>query len=146
MNLSFKYSRIYFIELNRYKEVNRTWEEVIRLGAKFEERYKEEIKEIVKIIPKVLNKNWPIDNIPIYMVDRIGPSFSNPLTLKVREDLLLMLVVLVHELIHQFPTFNIHRAGNEKEVNNYTEKLFEELKIDAKEQIAKLREWSEKDN
>ena len=119
MNLSFKYSRIYFIELNRYKEVNRTWEEVIRLGAKFEERYKEEIKNKNKIIKKILNKNWPIDNIPIYMVDRIGPSFSNPLTLKVREDLLLMLVVLVHELIHQFPTFNIHRTGNEKEINNY---------------------------
>jgi len=144
MNLRFNYSRVYFNCLNKHKKVNTSWEDVKRIGNLFEKKYNEEIKKILEIIPSILNKEWEQEEINVYLVDWFGPSFSHPLTLKIRDDTLLMLVILTHELVHYF--FMNEPAGKKKEkkINNVVEKVFLKLNINAKKQISNLREISEK--
>ncbi|MCX7880890.1 MAG: hypothetical protein N2482_00030 [Patescibacteria group bacterium] len=105
MKINFIYSKIYFKSLNRFNRITRSWEEVKKIGRAFEKKYQDEIKKITEIIPKIIKKPWRRDYFEVYLVDWNGPSFSHPLTLKVREDLLLMLVILVHELLHDFYFF-----------------------------------------
>ncbi len=144
MQINFVYSHVYFQMLNAHKKVDRTWEEVVRLGRSFEERYKREIKEIAETIPKVINQNWKEDVIDVYFVDWCGPSFSNPLTLKVREDLLLILVILTHELIHHFKLDKPKGYEREKQINDYVEEVFKDLRIEANSQIETMRSFSAK--
>lgn len=146
MDLKFVYSKVFFDNLNKYKRVNRIWEEVIRLGGMFEQKYSEEINKIIDLIPNTLNQEWDKEIIEIYVVDWLGPSFSHPLTFKVREDLLLMLTILTHELIHHFKIDKPRGVEREREINDYVEKIFEELGIKAKEQIKIMRMFSEKTN
>ena len=76
------------------------------------------------------------------MVDWLGPSFSHPLTLKVREDFLLMLTILTHELIHHFRINSPMGIEREKKINDYTEEVFDKLGINIKEQIKIMRGFS----
>lgn len=142
MRLKFEYSKVYFDCLNRHKRVNRTWEDVVKLGRMFEQKYSKEIKKIIELIPKVLNQEWEEETIVVYIVDWPGPSFSHPLTLKVREDLLLMLTILTHELIHHFRLNKPRGVEREKEINDYTKKIFDEIGINVDEQIKLMREFS----
>lgn len=142
MKLKFNYSKVYFDQLNTYKRVNRSWEEVVRLGGMFEQKYSEEINKIIEFIPQILNQDWQEEFIEVYMVDWLGPSFSRPLTLKVREDMLLMLTILTHELIHHFRLTKPKGIEREKEINDCVEKIFEKLGINIEEQIKTMRKFS----
>ena len=142
LKLNFVYSWIYFESLNKHVRKDITWERVKELGKEFEAKYADEIKKIVEIIPEVTKLNWKEDRINVYVVEWAGISFSHPLTLKVREDLLLMLVVLTHELIHNILTEKTTKQ-TEIKINDYVEQIFNKLNIDAKAQISLLRKVSE---
>jgi hypothetical protein len=102
MKIKFFYSQVYFRHLNQNKTTKRSWEEVKKIGKTFEKKYTKEIENLLKIIPQEVGKPWQSKEITVYPIDWSGPSFSNPLTLKVRDDLKLMLVILIHELLHDF--------------------------------------------
>ncbi|MCH7850736.1 MAG: hypothetical protein IH845_03790 [Nanoarchaeota archaeon] len=142
MRLKFKYSKVYFDCLNQHKKINRTWEDVVRLGGMFEQKYSEETNKIIDLIPNILNQEWSEEIIEVYIVDWIGPSFSHPLTLKVREDTLLMLTILTHELIHHLKLNKPKGIEREKEINDYTQMIFDKLEINIEKQIKTMREFS----
>ncbi len=146
MQLTFVYSNVYFRNLNRHKHVNRTWDEVKRIGHEFENKYKSEIEQIIKIIPEVVGKSWRRGTIEVYIVDWPGPSFSHPLTLKVRDDLLLMLVILTHELLHDFYFDDKDKNIEEIEelINKNVKKVFEKLNLDVSEQLKVLDSFHKK--
>jgi hypothetical protein len=146
MELEFVYSSFYFKNLNKYHPIERTWEDVIKIGKRFEKEYESEINKILDIIPQVMNMSWKRDYIQVYPVDWAGPSFSHPLTLKVRDDGLLMLVVLIHELLHQFYTenFNLDRQGNEEKIDSKVKEVLEKLGIEAEEQLKTLKGFHKK--
>ena len=145
MKLTFHYSEVYFRQLNKYKSVEMEWETVVKLGKKFERRYASEIEKITKIIPELTGKGWRKKDIDVYMVKWPGPSFSNPLTLNVKEDLLLTLVILVHELLHDFYVGEDKKIEViENKINNLVDLVFNELGIDAKEQINVMLEYHRK--
>lgn len=135
MKINFFYSEVYFRNLNRYKPTNKTWPEVKKLGQKFENKYNSEIEQITKVIPKLVNKTWQRKITEVYIVDWAGPSFSHPLTLKAREDLLLMLVILTHELLHDFFLKEKNNEKVEKKINNLVKQVFEKLNINVEDQL-----------
>jgi len=141
MEIIFFYSAVYFRNLNKYKSTKRTWEEVKNIGGDFENKYRSEINQIIKIIPEIVEKPWRRNIVEVYIVDWIGPSFSHPLTLKVREDLLLMLVILTHELLHDFylGEKNKNIETIEESINNNVKQVFEKLNIDVAEQLKILQ-------
>ncbi|MDK2907903.1 MAG: hypothetical protein PWQ87_361 [Candidatus Woesearchaeota archaeon] len=143
MEIRFFYSKVYFRNLNRYKSTKRTWDEVKEIGQKFEKRYRSEIEQIVEIIPKIVGRPWRREIIEVYIVDWPGPSFSHPLTLKVREDLVLMLVILTHELLHDFYFDERDSEKFEETINNYVREIFEKINIDADEQLKILKGFHE---
>jgi hypothetical protein len=146
MKLEFNYWNVYFRNLNKHKKIDRSWEEVKKIGKEFESQYKSEIKKIIKIIPKVVGKSWTERIIDVYMVDWDGPSFSHPLTLKVREDLLLMLVILTHELLHHFYTesFPLDMKAGEEKINKDVEKVFDKLGINIEKQLRIIQSFHDK--
>jgi hypothetical protein len=146
MKIEFFYSKVYFLHLNKYQPTNRSWEEVKKLGQKFEKKYKTEIEQIIKIIPKLTQKPWRRKLTEVYINSWTGPSFSHPLTLTVREDLLLMLVILTHELLHDFylgeDKKNLKKT--EEKINELVKEVFVKLKIDANKQLAELQGFHDK--
>ncbi|OYT32332.1 hypothetical protein DRJ22_00790 [Candidatus Woesearchaeota archaeon] len=132
--------------MNKYKRIKRNWKEVKKIGKKFEKKYKKEINKITRLIPKIVRKPWRKKEINVYIVDWAGPSFSHPLTLKVRKDLLLMLVILTHELLHHFYTkkFYLDEEGNETKINKKVKEVFEKLKLDVKKQLKTLQKYHNK--
>ena len=140
MQIKFHYSWIYNEMLNRIGQGDYTWDEVKKYGEEFETKYKNEIKQIVEVIPEVVGKPWSQDYMDVYLVSYKGPSFSKPLTLKVREDQLLMLVILTHELLHYFYVGSVNEPKKmEVWVNANTHKVFELLGIEASEQLKTLK-------
>jgi hypothetical protein len=143
MKIEFFYSEFYFKQLNKYKSTKRTWSEVKKIGQDFEKKYKSEISQIVKLIPKLVKKPWRRKITEVYIVDWIGPSFSHPLTLKVRENLLLMLVILTHELLHDFYLGRRNVEEVEEIINNKVKQVFEKLDINVAEQLKVLQSFHE---
>jgi len=143
MKIEFFYSPVYFRNLNKYKPTEKPWPEVKKLGQKFEKKYQAEIEQIARIIPKLTGKPWRRKVTEVYIVDWAGPSFSQPLTLKVRDDLLLMLVILTHELLHDFYLENKNIEKVETKINELVKKVFAKLNIEAKKQIGVLQGFHE---
>ncbi|NOY89234.1 MAG: hypothetical protein GXO93_07600 [FCB group bacterium] len=144
MEVEFFYSAVYFRSLNKYKSTKRTWDEVKKIGKRFEKKYGSEISQIVKIIPKVIGKPWRRKIIEVYIIDWIGPSFSHPLTLKVRKDMLLMLVILTHEFLHDFYLGEANIEEVEETINKNVAQVFKRLNIDATRQLKVLQDFHEK--
>jgi len=138
MKIKFVYSNIYFRSLNRHKSVATTWDKVKSLGNSFEKRYSSEIIKIPSLIEKVSSKKFNEKELECYLIDWAGPSFSNPLTLKVRKDPLLMLVILTHELIHHVTGGKITPKKHQK-INDLTEEVIKKLGLKAEDQMAFLR-------
>ncbi|MEK6863803.1 MAG: hypothetical protein AABX27_00775 [Nanoarchaeota archaeon] len=96
------YARAFRSELSETK-FDLVWNNILQTGKHFYEFYKPHIPSIVENIPKYTGIEWvefaPAE-VQIYLVDTDGPSISNPLTLKIRENIKYMLTVLAHELIH----------------------------------------------
>src|SRR3989344_8897686 len=109
-----RYSRVYNQILN--PEFGR--KDMLKLKrnfSKFEALYKKYIRKILSLIEKHNNK-WQRDYIPIYLVAKAKSSFSDPLTIKYRENEKYLLVVLAHELLHN----NLRgKWKNPKELHKY---------------------------
>lgn len=144
MKLEFFYSEVYFRHLNKQNTAKRTWNEVKSLGKQFENKYESEISKIIKLIPDIVGKHWRKQVTEVYVVDWNGPSFSHPLTLNVREDLLLMLVTLTHELLHDFYLNETDIEKVELTINNNVKEVFDELNIDVSEQLKILQGFHDK--
>jgi hypothetical protein len=144
MRLKFRLSHIY----NKHLKPDLTsvqWKRVKKLAARFLNVYHAEIKKIILLLPKIAGKSWPEEDgneLEVYFVSWKGPSFSHPLTLKVREDLLLMLIILTHELGHHF--FEKETKETERKVNALVEKIFKKLNIAVDKQMTLLRTFTEK--
>ena len=112
-----RYSLIYNKVLNLNLK-NGEFNSLKEKSKDFEKLFHKHINQILKIIQEE-NEDWQREYISVYIVKANKKSFSDPLTLRYREDYKLMLLVLIHELIH----------------NNFKEKFrdFDELhkKIDS---------------
>lgn len=133
-----RYSWIYNVQFNpKY-----TKEDLKKLKEKcsgFEKLYKEKIKKVYKLIEKHTGK-WKRKFIPIYIVEN-HKSFSDPLTLKYRNDKDLMFVVLIHELLHN----NIKRKfESSKELHNYMKPILREIIIELDENLIPALEKQER--
>ncbi len=100
------YSWIYNMNLNpelNRDEIDVLYKEVLSIGREFALVYDKYIISILISIPKFSGYSWQEcaeQFIPIYLVKGSKTSFSKPLTLKVRDDVIKMLVILIHELCH----------------------------------------------
>jgi|GEM_PF-1377708 len=143
VGFNFVYSRIYFVSLNRHQSCERDWEAVKEIGKRFETDYRDILQQSKILIPRVVGMEWQKSVVDIYLVDWCGPSFSHPLTLKVREDGKLMLAILIHELLHDFylkQEKNKSMMEIEDEINNKVEEVAGELGLDLTKQMKALRE------
>ncbi len=138
-----RYSIIY----NKLFNENFTFEDrnkIIENSRKFEELHKKYINEILKLIEKYGFK-WRKEYIPIYIAKDTKISFSDPLTLKYRDNERLMLVILIHELLHN------NLEGNKKfntrnELHVFmrpiVEKIVLELPINLKAELRQFNDFS----
>ena len=139
MELNFIFSKIYTKNLNRFNPSEDSWDKITYRGEEFVKEYEKEFIEILNLILRITNRHWNQLELKVYFVSWKGPSFSNPLTLRVRKDMLLMLVVLTHELIHNIMSEKESSIQLENEINDYVEDIFTELKIDISDQMKIVR-------
>ncbi len=117
------------------RDFENVWETILHYGKQFYyEKYKPHITSILQQIITYTGLEWKLfapAEVPIYIVDMDGPSFSDPLTLKVRPNIEYMLTVLIHELIHvNFPSHLIKRDFLYEEIiNQVTLKICGNLNI-----------------
>lgn len=143
MELEFVFSEIYHKNLNRYAPTKQSWKLVKAHCEKFVLEYKETFPRIIQAIERfVLNKPFEEKSIKVYFVGWTGASFSNPLTLNARRDMLLMLTTLTHELLHVVFKERDSSLSLEEEINDLVEEIFKYINIDAKEQIEVMRTLS----
>jgi len=131
---------IYALNLNLSKEeILALYKKIRDFGEKrFKPLFNKYIDAILDTIPKVTGYKWEKNYIPIYLMSMRGQSFSFPLTIKIREDRLLMLVILIHELVHN----NFYPRGKEKmaEPDFASRRLLEDMAVDlvTREVVKKL--------
>lgn len=99
--------------------------------------YKNHISKILEFIEKE-NEFWKIEYIPVYLTLNIKP-FSDPLTLRYNKNPKYILVVLIHELIHNNLTKNFYDKGEmHKFIQNILRKVCEKLGEDFNKEIQEL--------
>lgn len=151
MKVKIKYSYIYnrqwYPQLSK-EEFDKIWDAVLTIGKRFEKLSNEYIERIVDLIPKFSGYKWgefSEDYITVYLVKIDGSSFSDPLTLKIREDTRLMLVILTHELCHNNMAFRFNNSLEMENVMNLvTIYVFRELDLDVSAQINTLIGFTKK--
>jgi hypothetical protein len=139
MKIEFITSEMYNNQLNKHNPVDISYDFTRRIAESFIEKNKIKIEQIIQFIPQITGHKWREDKIKVYIVNWKGPSFSNPLTLKLCKDKKLMLAVLAHELLHNNLPKHVGSQEIEDEINNYVEMVFDKLQIDITEQIAVMR-------
>lgn len=95
--------------------------------------YNKNIKKILQLIEKYSGMPWKIEYIPIWIVKTNNRSFSDPLTLKYRDNKEAMLIVLIHELVHNNlggVQFRWDYEKNEQYVNLVTKHVAIDIGID----------------
>lgn len=126
--LAIIYSKIYYTHLYRIvntnsileKSLDESWHEVQKRGEALAELLADHEDRIVEKFPKITGYAWiyPEDTLinvyPVYPLPGLT-SFDSPLTLLVREDPVLTLGVLLHELSHvivreEFEDFNLQET------------------------------------
>jgi hypothetical protein len=123
-----------------------SYQEFIQLkenSKPFLDLIKNNIEKILELI-SFHNEPWLRNYIPIYIISAKIKSFSDPLTLRYRDDHKLLLLILIHELIHNNLTKK-YKDSNElhREVNIIYEKVIKDLNLkDFKEAIEKYRLFS----
>ncbi len=119
-----RYSWIY----NKNFDKDFTKKDLINLKKKskeFEQIYKKNIKILLREIKKQTGE-WKREDIPIYIVEKAHYSFSDPLTLKYKENEKLMFIILAHELLHN----NLKKKfKNPKELHIYMEPILNKIII-----------------
>ena len=95
----------------------------------FIELFNKYIKNILHLI-ETYNEPWKREYIPIYLVSGKIKSFSDPLTLRYREDYNLLLLILIHELIHNNLTKKYKNPSDaHKVIHKVYKKVLEELNL-----------------
>lgn len=149
MDLKFTFSEVYHNNLNRYSPRKHDWKTVKAHCNVFIQNYYDYFPKIVSEIETATGHKWKQNDIKVYMVGWSGPSFSNPLTLCAKPDLLLMLTTLCHELLHIVFREEEPSLELEEKINNFVEKIFQKIDISAAKQINFMRDLSKhkyKDN
>ena len=142
LQIKFIYSYTYSVNLYRVLNEDKSnfgklWEDTKTYGSNFESYLKQYKSKILELIPEYSGYGWSefaeptIYVYPIHPSLRI-PSFSHPLTLKVRENINLTLGVFIHELAHnnmnfKFPSLEIM----EKAMATIAVKILETLNLSA---------------
>jgi len=137
-----RYSFIYNKRLNEnissgdFRDIKKRFEKFVRL-------YSQNINNILELIEKNCNP-WSREYIPIYLVDAKIKSFSDPLTLVIKDDEKFMFLLLIHELIHNNLTKKYKNpSDSHKVVEVVFDKVIEELSLDdfeeALERYEKIR-------
>lgn len=81
------------------------------------------IKDILNLIESN-NEPWEREYIPIYIVSGKIKSFSDPLTIKYRNNPKLLLLILIHELIHNNLT---KKYKNSSDVHKAIDKIYRKV-------------------
>lgn len=68
--------------------------------APFVKEFEKKSESILKTIQQKTGFNWKRDRITVYLSDTVPNSYEDPLTLKYTDKENVMLVVLIHELVH----------------------------------------------
>lgn len=129
---SFIYNRTFNpeISLEEFKKLKKDSQPLVKLFLKYKEAILESIAKH--------NEEWKRKYIPIYIVKAKIKSFSDPLTLKYRDNHELMFLVLIHELIHNNIT---KKFKDSKSIHFYLDKIFnqviKELKLKGFEKVLK---------
>lgn len=129
-----EYARSFRKELNEIR-FEKLWKRIVSCGEQFYyKQYKPHISDILKLIPSYSGFEWNSfapEELPIYLVDKEGPSISNPLTLKIRQNLEQMLTILIHEMTHiNMPSKVINdKMFYEDVINQITTKICGNLSI-----------------
>lgn len=150
------YSRPYIRLINDVSELTALdlYKRTRTIGVKFEKVFNKYINKIIKVIPQITGYKWQQRYVPIYLVDfterkKNQYSMSRPLTLFIKEDILLMLVVLIHELIHvnfaerkkvlmSEPNFIFRRFLEDMAVNLVVKKVVKRINLRTRLQIKKM--------
>ena len=105
--------------------------------ANFIKLYKENISQILKLIEKN-NEPWKLKYIPIYLTLDIKP-FSDPLTIRYEKNEKYLLVVLIHELIHNNITKRFEdRDELHKFIQDILLKVCKEINLNLNKEIEEL--------
>lgn len=102
------FSRTFMFNIVKYKISNGKLKKHMRNQKKFEKLLKEKQKDLLKLFEQTFGVEWDEKDIIIYTVPSYMkfPSIPYPLLLKVREDPLINMYFLIHELVHRFFEFN----------------------------------------
>ena len=122
-------------------QFNDVWGDILRKGKNFYVCYKKYIDAIMSSIPQYTGFDWQLVNEDIYLASMKGPSRSNPLTIKVKEDAEYMLTVLIHELTHiNMPNsaLTLEERAYEDVVNQVTERVCQKIGISSGLETIKL--------
>lgn len=131
--INFRFSFIY----NKIFEADFSLQDFKRLKEKsrpFINLVEEHLRNILVLIEKY-NNSWMKEYIPVYIISGGTKSFSDPLTLRYREDHKLLLLIFIHELIHN----NLSKKyKNSIEIHKVIDKIHENV-VDE----LKLRDFEE---
>ncbi|MEM3405959.1 MAG: hypothetical protein QW117_03250 [Candidatus Pacearchaeota archaeon] len=129
---SYPYNALFNKEFNHIK-----LEELKIKFSKFEDLYNKYIKKILIFIEK-FNEPWRKKYIPIYLTEKTKP-ISSPLTLRYEENEKYILVVLIHELIHNNISKKfIDRNALHTHISNITKRVCSELDLDLSKEVKEL--------
>jgi hypothetical protein len=128
------------------EKFNKEFQKFKKHSKPFQKAFKKHQKIILQLIQKYSGYSWKGQQIPIYLVNMTQkPSIADPLTLKFREDIDMMLILLIHELTHlNLPEKMQLNAGNklcEQWVNLVARYVALELKLNLNK--ASMKNFSE---
>lgn len=104
---------------------------------KFENLYNKYIEKILILIEK-FNEPWKKEYISIYLTEKTKP-ISSPLTLRYEQNEKYVLVVLIHELIHNNISKKFsNRKALHMHISDITKKVCSELDLDLSNEIKEL--------
>jgi len=112
-------------------------EKLNKMFSNFEKLYLKYIKQILILIERS-NETWKRKYIPIYLTEKTRP-ISNPLTLRYEKNEKCLLIVLIHELIHNNLTRKfMNREELHKYISEITKKVCSELDLELDEEVGEL--------
>lgn len=131
-----KFAEEKFKEFHPNKDFEPVWKRIKILGKNFEPIFEKYITPILKLISKYSGFDWEEyvkDEINVYPVIRV-PSYSHPLRLHLREDLVLTLGILIHELAHNNMSFKFpSREIQENVMSEVALAVLQDLNLETKE-------------
>jgi len=94
---------------------------------KFENLYNKYLLRILNLIEKYHSKEWKYTFIPIYIISNKNPiNFSDPLTIRYKKNEKYMLIVLIHELLHN-NSFGQRKFEDSRQLHIYMEPILNKI-------------------